>query len=56
MEGLRGGESIQQFADRIKTALEQIREKHFGKTILLVSHGGCIRYDVQNRQQSASRC
>ena len=39
---LRGGESIQQFADRIKTALEQIREQYRGKTILLVSHGGAL--------------
>jgi probable phosphoglycerate mutase len=41
-EELRGGESIQQFADRIKVALEQIREQHLGKTILLVSHGGAL--------------
>jgi probable phosphoglycerate mutase len=41
-ERLRNGESIQQFADRIKTALEQIREQHSGKTILLVSHGGVL--------------
>lgn len=41
-ENLRDGESIQQFAERIKTALEQIRENHLGKTILLVSHGGAL--------------
>lgn len=41
-ENLRNGESIQQFADRIRTALEQIREQHLGKTILLVSHGGVL--------------
>jgi 2,3-bisphosphoglycerate-dependent phosphoglycerate mutase len=41
-ECLRNGESIQQFADRIKTALEQIRMQHLGKTILLVSHGGAL--------------
>ena len=41
-ECLRNGESIQQFADRIKTALEQIRLQHLGKTILLVSHGGAL--------------
>ena len=39
---LRGGESIQQFSDRIKTALEHIRERYQGKTILLVSHGGAL--------------
>lgn len=41
-ENLRNGESIQQFADRIHLALEQIREQHLGKTILLVSHGGAL--------------
>lgn len=41
-EKLRTGESIQQFADRIKVALEQIRSKHLGSTILLVSHGGAL--------------
>jgi len=41
-ESLRGGESIQQFSDRIKTALEKIRLNHPGKTILLVSHGGSL--------------
>jgi probable phosphoglycerate mutase len=41
-ENLREGESIQQFSDRIKIALEKIRADHFGKTILLVSHGGAL--------------
>ncbi len=41
-ESLRGGESIQQFANRIQGALEKIREQHLGKTILLVSHGGAL--------------
>ena len=41
-ENLRDGESIQQFSDRIKKALEQIREQHLGETILLVSHGGAL--------------
>jgi 2,3-bisphosphoglycerate-dependent phosphoglycerate mutase len=41
-EELRGGESIQQFADRINTALEKIRKQYFGKTVLLVSHGGAL--------------
>ena len=51
-EELRGGESIQQFADRIKAALEQIREQHLGKTILLVSHGGALdmMYRVASNQ------
>jgi 2,3-bisphosphoglycerate-dependent phosphoglycerate mutase len=41
-ENLRDGESIQQFSDRIKNALEEIRDRHLGKTILLVSHGGAL--------------
>lgn len=41
-ENLRHGESIHQFAERIHTALEQIRLQHLGKTILLVSHGGAL--------------
>ena len=39
---LEGGESIQQFSQRIHGALEKIRLKHCGKTILLVSHGGTL--------------
>lgn len=41
-ENLRTGESIQQFADRIHLALEQIRKQYLGKTILIVSHGGAL--------------
>ena len=41
-ENLRNGESIQQFSDRIENALEEIRDRHLGKTILLVSHGGAL--------------
>ncbi|MBU3548433.1 MULTISPECIES: histidine phosphatase family protein [unclassified Polynucleobacter] len=41
-ESLHNGESIQQFADRIKAALVEICEEHSGKTILLVSHGGAL--------------
>jgi probable phosphoglycerate mutase len=39
---MRGGESIKQFAQRIHGVLEKIRQKHLGKTILLVSHGGAL--------------
>lgn len=41
-EDLRGGESIFQFSNRIKEALDQIRNQHIGKTILIVSHGGAL--------------
>jgi probable phosphoglycerate mutase len=39
---LRGGESILQFANRIKAVLQEIQEKYTGKTILIVSHGGAL--------------
>lgn len=41
-QDLRGGESIAKFAERIHAALEQIRQEHAGKTVLLVSHGGAL--------------
>ncbi|MFZ4062660.1 MAG: histidine phosphatase family protein [Polynucleobacter sp.] len=40
--GLEGGESINQFAERVQNALALIREKHAGETVLLVSHGGTL--------------
>jgi 2,3-bisphosphoglycerate-dependent phosphoglycerate mutase len=39
---LEGGESIAVFADRVFRALEQLRQRHAGKTILVVSHGGTL--------------
>ncbi len=39
---LDGGESIQQFAVRVQNALDAIQEEHYGKTILIVSHGGTL--------------
>lgn len=39
---MNGGESILQFSERIRCALEKLRMKHIGQTILLVSHGGAI--------------
>lgn len=39
---MRGGESILQFSERIRGVLEELRQKHVGKTILLVSHGGAL--------------
>ena len=39
---LEGGESILEFSHRIHGVLEKIRLQHFGKTILLVSHGGTL--------------
>lgn len=39
---MSGGESIHQFAQRIASALENLRKEHLGQTILLVSHGGVL--------------
>ena len=39
---LAGGESIQQFALRVQSALDKIQVRHAGKTILIVSHGGTL--------------
>jgi probable phosphoglycerate mutase len=39
---MSGGESISQFANRIRDVLEKLRLQHIGKTILLVSHGGVL--------------
>jgi probable phosphoglycerate mutase len=39
---LEGGESIQQFALRVQNVLNMIQERHSGKTILMVSHGGTL--------------
>jgi len=51
-QDLRGGESILQFAQRVQMVLEEIRQQHIGKTILLVSHGGTLEmmYRVASKQ------
>jgi probable phosphoglycerate mutase len=53
---LEGGESIKQFANRIHAALENIRTRHAGKTILLVSHGGALdmMYRLASKQSLES--
>ena len=53
---LEGGESIRQFANRIHSALENIRAQHDGKTILLVSHGGALdmMYRLASKQSLES--
>jgi probable phosphoglycerate mutase len=55
---LGGGESIQQFAVRVQNALAKIQQRHEGKTILLVSHGGTLdmMYRIASKQDlSAER-
>jgi 2,3-bisphosphoglycerate-dependent phosphoglycerate mutase len=49
---LDGGESIQQFAMRVQNALDKIKERHVGKTILIVSHGGTLDmiYRIASKQ------
>ena len=39
---MSGGESSRRFSERIRNALEVLRQLHLGKTILLVSHGGAL--------------
>ena len=53
---MSGGESIQQFSHRIRNALEALRLKHLGKTILLVSHGGALdmMYRIATHQALAA--
>jgi probable phosphoglycerate mutase len=53
---LDGGESIQQFALRVQHALDKIQERHAGKTILLVSHGGTLdmMYRIASKQALSS--
>ena len=41
-EEFRGGESIVQFYNRVKIALQEIQQRHAGKTILVISHGGTL--------------
>lgn len=55
---LGGGESIEQFASRVHNVLNKIQERHTGKTILLVSHGGTLdmMYRIASKQDlSAER-
>ena len=49
---LEGGESIQQFSLRVQNALDKIQERHAGKTILIVSHGGTLdmMYRIASKQ------
>ncbi len=49
---LGGGESIQQYGMRVQNVLDKIQERHAGKTILLVSHGGTLdmMYRIASKQ------
>ena len=49
---LEGGESIQQFSLRVQNALDKIQERHTGKTVLIVSHGGALdmMYRIASKQ------
>lgn len=54
---LAGGESIQQFAVRVQNALDRIQERHAGKTILVVSHGGTLdmMYRIASKQSLSTQ-
>jgi probable phosphoglycerate mutase len=49
---LEGGESIRQFSLRAQEFLNRIKERHPGKTILMVSHGGMLEmmYRIANNK------
>lgn len=53
---LEGGESILQFATRVEQALQMIHERHAGKTVLVVSHGGTLdmMYRIASKQSLSS--
>tara|TARA_Y100000310_G_C20688625_1_gene820728 strand:+ start:285 stop:878 length:594 start_codon:yes stop_codon:yes gene_type:complete len=38
-----GGESLQEFHERVKDFLDEVVEHHAGKKILVITHGGVIR-------------
>lgn len=38
-----GGEPVAAFAERVKQALRQARQRHRGQRVLLVTHGGVMR-------------
>lgn len=54
---LEGGESIQQFSLRVRNALDSIQERHAGKTILVVSHGGTLdmMYRIASNQSLSAQ-
>lgn len=38
-----GGESLLQLAERVQSALEELKSKHKGQTVLVVTHSGAIQ-------------
>ncbi|MEZ4339873.1 MAG: histidine phosphatase family protein [Sandaracinaceae bacterium] len=38
-----GGESMEEFEARVDAAIDELRERHWGRRVLLVTHGGVIR-------------
>ena len=47
----KGGESIKDILERVKNFIEQLKEKHQNKNILLITHGGAIHSlkDIANQ-------
>ena len=39
---LDGGESIMQFTNRVNSVLNELKNRHTGKTIMVVAHGGVL--------------
>ena len=50
------GESFQDVKKRVLEVLEEIKQKYYGKKVLLVTHGGIIRflqYNLQNKTHAS---
>ena len=51
-----GGESFRDVKKRVLEVLEEIKQKYYGKKVLLVTHGGIIRfiqYNLQNKTHAS---
>lgn len=51
---VRGGETPAEVRDRMLAALQTIAAAHDGQTVVVLSHGGAIRYAVEHLQGVAS--
>ena len=48
-----GGESLREFAERVRSTLEGIARRHHGGTVLVVTHGGVL--DIVHRLATGKR-
>ncbi|MEH6444735.1 MAG: histidine phosphatase family protein [Oceanospirillaceae bacterium] len=45
------GESLAQFSQRVDVAITDIKQQHGDKTVLVIAHGGVMRYLLSQEQQ-----